>query len=83
VQEAYGGSPPPPPPPKQLETYDIFAELGVVDWATDYIPVIACVADRANEYCDVVVEAGLEEPFCNILMSCIMEDFAPDACRWG
>eukprot|EP01084_Bolivina_argentea_P104708 187480_1 len=82
VKQVNGGSPELPESKIGAETTtDAFAELSSVQWDLEYLPVIACVADKASEYCRAAEVAKLKEPYCETLQFCINETFIPKTCR--
>jgi hypothetical protein len=59
---------------------DPFAALHELDYDEAYTPLIACVVDQAQEYCEDP-DRTANEPFCDILYDCIDSGLAADECR--
>lgn len=59
---------------------DPFAALHELDYDEAYTPLIACVVDQAQEYCEDPARTA-KEPFCDILYDCIDSGLAADECR--
>ncbi|CAM9337560.1 unnamed protein product, partial [Chrysoparadoxa australica] len=60
-----------------VTSFDPFVEMASANWDESYLPLLACIVDRSEEYCNLVTN----EPFCDLLAGCVDTGFSSMECR--